>query len=61
MSDVQKDLKDVFAGIDIFKKIINKFSCYLRSKSARSILTSPGLIRDRKVQSGKSSVPLDKL
>ncbi len=41
MSEVQKDLKDVSAGIGILKKL--KFSCFLRSKSARSTLTSPGL------------------
>jgi hypothetical protein len=47
MSEVQKDSEYVFAGICIFLKIklLNKFSCNLRSKSARSILTSPGPIR----------------
>ncbi len=47
MSEVQNDSEDVFAGIGIFLKIklLNKFSRNLRSKSARSTLTSPGLIR----------------
>jgi hypothetical protein len=47
MSEVQKDSEDVSAGIGILKKIklLNKFSCNLRSKSARSTLTSPGPIR----------------
>ncbi len=47
MSEVQKDSEDVFAGIGIFKiiKLLNKFSRNLRSKSARSTLTSPGPIR----------------
>jgi hypothetical protein len=47
MSEVQKDSEDVSAGIGIFLKIklLNKFSCNLRSKSARSTLTSPGPIR----------------
>jgi hypothetical protein len=47
MSEVQKDSEDVFAGIGIFLKIklLNKFSRNLRSKSAKSTLTSPGLIR----------------
>jgi hypothetical protein len=47
MSDVKKGLEDISAGIDIYKKIklLCKFSCNLRSKSARSTLTSPGPIR----------------
>ncbi len=47
MSDVQKDPKDVFAGIGqkIIYKVLYKFSCNLRSKLARSTLTSPGPIR----------------
>jgi hypothetical protein len=47
MSEVQKDSEDVFAGIGIFLKIklLYKFSRNLRSKSARSTLTSPGPIR----------------
>jgi hypothetical protein len=47
MSEVQKDPEDVFAGIGKQKKykVLNKFSCNLRSKLARSILTSPGSIR----------------
>jgi hypothetical protein len=47
MSEVQKDSEDVSAGIGIFKKIklLYKFSHNLRSKSARSTLTSPGPIR----------------
>jgi hypothetical protein len=47
MSKVQKDSEDVFAGISIFKinKLLNKFFRNLRSKSARSTLTSPGPIR----------------
>ncbi len=46
MSEVQKDSEDNSAGIGIFKKIklLNKFSRNLRSKSARSTLTSPGPI-----------------
>jgi hypothetical protein len=47
MSEVQKYLEDVFAGIGqkIIYKVLNKFSCNLRSKLARSTLTSPGPIR----------------
>jgi hypothetical protein len=47
MSEVQKDLEDVSAGIGqkTKYKVLNKFSCNLRSKSARSTLTSPGPIR----------------
>jgi hypothetical protein len=47
MSEVQKDPEDVSAGIGQKKKceVIIKFSCNLRSKSARSTLTSPGSIR----------------
>jgi hypothetical protein len=47
MSEVQKDSEDVFAGLGILKKIklLNKLSRNLRSKSARSTLTSPGPIR----------------
>jgi hypothetical protein len=48
MSEVLKDSEDVSAGIGIFFykiKLLNKFSCNLRSKSARSTLTSPGPIR----------------
>jgi hypothetical protein len=46
MSEVQKDLEDVFAGIDINDKIfIFNFSCYLRLKSAISTFTSPSPIR----------------
>jgi hypothetical protein len=44
ISEVQKDSEDVSAGIYIFFKVLIKFSCYLRSKSARSTLTSPGPI-----------------
>jgi hypothetical protein len=52
MSEVQKDSEDVSAGIDILKKIklLYKFSCNLRSKSARSTLTSPGPIWVNAVQ-----------
>ncbi len=47
MSEVQKDSEDNSAGIIILKKIklLHKFSRNLRSKSARSTLTSPGPIR----------------
>ncbi len=48
MSEVQKDPEDVSAGIGQktkYKVPNNKFSCNLRSKSARSTLTSPGPIR----------------
>jgi hypothetical protein len=46
MSEVQKDPEDVFAEIGQKKyKVLNKFSCNLRSKLARSTLTSPGPIR----------------
>jgi hypothetical protein len=47
MSEVQKDPEDVSAGIGQKKKceVLIKFSCNLRSKSARSTLTSPGSIR----------------
>jgi hypothetical protein len=47
MSEVQKDPEDVSAGIGQKTKyeVLNKFSCNLRSKSARSTLTSPGPIR----------------
>ncbi len=47
MSEVQKDSEDVSAGKGIFKKIklLNKFSCNLRSKLERSTLTPPGPIR----------------
>ncbi len=47
MSEVQKDPEDVFAGIGkkIIYKVLNKFPCNLRSKLARSTLTSPGPIR----------------
>ncbi len=46
MSEVQKDLEDVFAGTGKKKyKVLNKFSCNLRLKLARSTLTSPGPIR----------------
>ncbi len=50
MSEVQKDSEDFSSGIGIFFKIklLNKFSCNLRSKSARSTLTSPGPIRVKK-------------
>jgi hypothetical protein len=50
MSEVQKDSEDVFAGIGIFFKVtlFYKFSRNLRSKSARSTLTSPGPIRVKK-------------
>ncbi len=41
MSVVQKYPEDVSAGIGKKKyKVLNKFSCNLRSKSARSTLTS---------------------
>ncbi len=51
MSEAQKDLEDVFAGIGILKKIklLYKFSRNLRSKSARSTLTSPGPIRVKQI------------
>jgi hypothetical protein len=47
MSDVQKYSEDISAGIYIFKndKVLYKFFCNLRSKSARSTLTSPGPVR----------------
>ncbi len=47
MSEVQKDPEDVFAGIGQKQKceVPLKFSCNLRSNSARSTLTSPGSIR----------------
>jgi hypothetical protein len=47
MSEVQKDLEVILAEIDIYKKhkLFYKFSCYFRSKSVRSTLTSPGPIR----------------
>jgi hypothetical protein len=47
MSEVQKGPEDVSAGIGqkTKYKVLNKFSCNLRSKSARSTLTSPGPIR----------------
>ncbi len=47
MSEVQKDPEDISAGIGQKKKckVLIKFSCNLRSKSARSTLTSPGSIR----------------
>jgi hypothetical protein len=52
MSEVQKDLENISAGMDIKKnKVLNKFSCYLRSKSARSTLTSPGPIRVKELPS----------
>jgi hypothetical protein len=45
MSEVKKDPEDVSAGIGKKKyKVLNKFSCNFRSKSARSTLTSPGPI-----------------
>jgi hypothetical protein len=44
MSKVQKDLENISAGIGFFK-LLNKFSCYLRLKSARSTLTSHSQIR----------------
>jgi hypothetical protein len=45
MSEVQKDLEEVFAGIGIYKnKVLNKFFYNLRSKLVRSTLTSPGSI-----------------
>jgi hypothetical protein len=52
MSEVQKDSEDVSAGIGIFKqiKLLNKFSCNLGSKLARSTLTSPGPIRVNTLQ-----------
>jgi hypothetical protein len=51
MSEVQKDPEDVFAGIgEKIYKVLNKFSCNLRSKSARSTLTSPGPIRVNNLQ-----------
>jgi hypothetical protein len=46
MSEVQKDPEDVSAGIGKKKyEVLLKFSCNLRSKSARSTLPSPGSIR----------------
>jgi hypothetical protein len=47
MSEVQKDPENVSAGIGqkIIYKVLYKFSCNLRSKLARSNLTSPGPIR----------------
>jgi hypothetical protein len=50
MSEVQKDSENVSAGIGqkIIYKVLNKFSCNLRSKLARSTLTSPGPIRVKK-------------
>jgi hypothetical protein len=47
MSEVQKDPEDVSSGIGPKKKceVLIKFSCNLRSKLARSTLTSPGSIR----------------
>ncbi len=51
MSEVQKDPENVSAGIGQKKKceVLIKFSCNLRSKSARSTLTSPGSIRVKTV------------
>jgi hypothetical protein len=46
VSKDQKDLEDASAGKRIKNKVINKFSCTFRSKSARSTLASPGIIRD---------------
>jgi hypothetical protein len=56
MSEVQKDSEDISAGIGILKKIklLNKFSRSLRSKSARSTLTSPG---PNKVNPGHLHLP----
>ncbi len=45
MSEAQKDPEDVSTGIGKIYKVLNKFSCNLRSKSARSTLTSPSPIR----------------
>jgi hypothetical protein len=47
----KKTRKTFLAGISIFLKfkLLNKFSCNLRSKSARSTLTSPGLIRIKEI------------
>ncbi len=46
MSEVLKDPEDVSAGIGKKKcEVPIKFSCNLRSKLARSTLTSPGSIR----------------
>jgi hypothetical protein len=47
ISEVQKDLEDISAKLEILpkNKVLNKFSCNLRSKLARSTLTSPGQIR----------------
>ncbi len=47
MSGVQKDLKDISAGIGTFLKnlIYKKFVCNLNLKLARPTLTSPGRIR----------------
>jgi hypothetical protein len=46
-SEVQKDPEDISARIGQQKKykVLNKFSCNLRSKSERSTLTSPSPIR----------------
>jgi hypothetical protein len=46
MSEVQKDPKGVSEEIGKKKcEVLLKFSCNLRSKLARSTLTSPGSIR----------------
>jgi hypothetical protein len=46
MSEVQKAPEDIFAGKGKKKyKVLYKFSCNLRSKLARSTLTSPSPIR----------------
>jgi hypothetical protein len=46
MSEVQKDLEDISAGIGILRKIKYLIvSCNLSSKSAWSTLTSPCPIR----------------
>jgi hypothetical protein len=46
MSEVKKDPEGVFSGMGKkIYKVLNKLSCNLRSKSARSTLTSPGPIR----------------
>ncbi len=50
MSQFQKDPEEVSAGTDKKKyEVLIKFSCNLRSKSARSTLTSPGSIRVKKI------------
>ncbi len=57
MSEVRKDTEDVSAVIGIKKKLsyFISFPCNLRSKSARSTLTSPGPIRVKRDVSNHST------